>query len=82
MYEEVLECHDVMVFEWKLIDTPDRVQMLMQKSAKALEYQSSAKHGKMLCQEINIHCNIHVLCRDIGPHGMCSGHRDVELVAV
>jgi hypothetical protein len=39
--------------------------MLTRKLAEALENQSSAEHGKVLCQEINNHYNTHVLCRDI-----------------
>jgi hypothetical protein len=81
MHEDTIEHHDVMALERKLINATDRFQMLTRKSAEAIEYRSSAEHGKVPCQEINNHYNTHVLCRDIGPHRMCTGHRDVELVA-
>jgi hypothetical protein len=81
MHKDTIKHHDVMALERKLINATDRFQTLTRKLAEVLEYRSSAKHGKVPCQEINNHYNTHVLRRDIRPHGMCTGHRDVELAA-
>jgi hypothetical protein len=80
-HKDIHEHHDVMVLVRKLIDAPDQVQMLTRKSAGALEYRSSAEHGKGPCQDRILQYDIHMSFRDIGPHGMSQGHRDVNLVA-
>jgi hypothetical protein len=81
MYDDTVEHYDIMALKQKLIDMPDRAQTLTQKSAEALEYRSSTEHGKEPCQDRKLQYNVHMSFRDIGPRGMCRGHRDVDLVA-
>jgi hypothetical protein len=77
MHEDVHEHHDVMALVRRLIDAPDRVQTLTRKSAEALEYRSSAEHGKGPCQDRILQYDTDMSFRDIGPRGMSRGHRDV-----
>jgi hypothetical protein len=75
--EDVHKHHDVMALVRGSIDATDRFQMLTRKSAEALGYRLSAKHGIVPCQDRKLQYNIHMSFRDIGPRGMGRGHRDV-----